>query len=125
APAFFSHRDCAPVPTRGPARASRMAPVVTPVFWLGRQPILDAMADTIGYELLFRSSDANAANVADNCSATASVINYAFSELGIASVLGDHRGYINFDSQLLMSDVVELLPPERTVIELLELVEVT
>jgi EAL and modified HD-GYP domain-containing signal transduction protein len=91
-----------------------------PAFWLGRQPILDAMAATVGYELLFRSDPGNAALVEDQRAATAIVINHAFSELGIAAVLGECRGFINFDRELLMSDVVELLPPERTVIELLE-----
>ena len=83
------------------------------------------MADTVAYELLFRSGETNAAQIADNRVATASVINYAFSDLGIASVLGDCRGYINFDADLLMSEIVELLPPERTVIELLESVKIT
>ncbi|HUL82882.1 MAG TPA: EAL domain-containing protein [Gammaproteobacteria bacterium] len=94
-------------------------------FWLGRQPILDAMAATVGYELLFRSDPGNAARIDDNRMATANVINHAFSELGIAAVLGECRGFINFDGELLMSDVVELLPPERTVIELLEGLDVT
>ncbi len=56
--------------------------------------------------------------------ATASVISYAFNELGLGSVLGDLTGYINFDARLLKSDVVELLPPERTVIELLETIDI-
>ena len=83
------------------------------------------MAATVGYELLFRSDPGNAAQIEDHRTATAIVINHAFSELGIAAVLGECRGFINFDSELLMSDVVELLPPERTVIELLEGIDVT
>jgi c-di-GMP-related signal transduction protein len=96
-----------------------------PVFWLGRQPILDLKSSTVGYELLFRSDAANAATIHDDKMATASVINHAFGELGIASVLGEGRGFINFDADLLLSDVVELLPPERTVIELLENTKIT
>ncbi|HUO68204.1 MAG TPA: HDOD domain-containing protein [Gammaproteobacteria bacterium] len=99
--------------------------ITKPAFWLGRQPILDAMAATVGYELLFRSDPGNAAQVEDHRAATAIVINHAYSELGIAAVLGECRGFINFDGELLMSDVVELLPPERTVIELLEGLDVT
>jgi c-di-GMP-related signal transduction protein len=96
-----------------------------PAFWLGRQPIIDLIGDTVAYELLFRSGAANKAHVTDDNLATASVIHFAFNELGIASVLGDARGFINFDTALLMSDVVELLPPDRTVIELLEHVRIT
>jgi EAL and modified HD-GYP domain-containing signal transduction protein len=99
--------------------------ITTPVFWLGRQPILDLKSSTIGYELLFRSDAANAARIDDDRMATASVINHAFGELGIASVLGEGRGFINFDGELLLSEVVELLPPERTVIELLEHTTIT
>jgi EAL and modified HD-GYP domain-containing signal transduction protein len=97
----------------------------TPSFWLARQPILDLTGSTVAYELLFRASAAGAAGVLDDRMATASVIAHAFNELGLASVLGSCRGFINFDAELLMSDVVELLPPDRTVIEILETVEIT
>jgi c-di-GMP-related signal transduction protein len=96
-----------------------------PSFWLGRQPILDRSGATVAYELLFRSGDVNAAAVPDNRTATARVISHAFGELGLGSVLGERRGFINFDAELLMSDVVELLPPDRTVIEILESVAIT
>lgn len=79
----------------------------------------------MAYELLFRSGSSPTAAVTDNRMATASVITHAFNELGIASVLGECRGFINFDAELLLSDAVELLPPARTVIELLETVEIT
>jgi len=93
-------------------------------FWLGRQPILDTTGNTVAYELLFRTGG-QAAGVTDHCTATASVISHAFNDLGTASVLGHCRGFINFDTELLLSDVVELLPPDITVIELLETVEIT
>jgi EAL and modified HD-GYP domain-containing signal transduction protein len=96
-----------------------------PTFWLGRQPILDATGHTVAYELLFRSAKGAAPAARDDRQATASVITHAFNELGLATVLGDCRGFINFDETLLMSDAVELLPPERTVIELLETVRIT
>jgi EAL and modified HD-GYP domain-containing signal transduction protein len=96
-----------------------------PMFWLARQPILDLTGNTVAYELLFRSGATGGAQVTDDRTATATVINHAFNELGLATVLGRCRGFINFDAELLMSDVVELLPPERTVIELLETVEIT
>jgi c-di-GMP-related signal transduction protein len=97
-----------------------------PTFWLGRQPILDASGRTYAYELLFRSADGdNTGAVHDNRNATTTVIAHAFGELGLANVLGNCRGFINFDESLLMSDLVELMPPERTVIELLESVRIT
>lgn len=93
-------------------------------FWLGRQPILDRRGQIVAYELLFRSG-ATDGGARDDRMATASVITHAFSELGIASVLGTHPGFINFDAALLLSDAAEFLPPGRTVIELLETVQIT
>lgn len=94
-----------------------------PQFLLGRQPILDRGSNTVAYELLFRSTEGGA--VTDNRRATATVIAHAFNELGLAAVLGNARAFINFDAELLLSDTVELLPRERTVLEILETVEVT
>ena len=96
----------------------------SPTFLLGRQPILDRNQNTVAYELLFRSGCREGANVSDDRMATSSVIAHAFNELGIDAVLGGCRGFINFDAELLMSGVVELLPPDRTVVELLETVEI-
>lgn len=97
----------------------------TPAFWLGRQPILDQSGGTVAYELLFRAGAGESSSVRDHRLATASVIAHAFNDLGLGSVLGTCRGFINFDAELLFSDVVELLPPGRIVIELLETVEIT
>jgi EAL and modified HD-GYP domain-containing signal transduction protein len=96
-----------------------------PQFWLGRQPILDRTSTTVAYELLFRSDDSNSAAIPDNRTATARVISHAFGELGLGQVLGEGRGFINFDAELLVSDAVELLPPKRTVVEILESVRIT
>jgi EAL and modified HD-GYP domain-containing signal transduction protein len=96
----------------------------SPSFFLGRQPILDRRQATVAYELLFRSGDTADATVADDVAATSTVIAHAFGNLGIDAALGPCRAFINFDSALLMSDVVELLPPGRTVVELLETIDI-
>lgn len=92
--------------------------------YLGRQPILDRRENLVAFELLFRSSRVNGAQIQDDLVATATVINHAFSELGVETVLGHYTGYINLSAGLLLSDVIELLPKERVVLELLEHVEV-
>lgn len=93
--------------------------------FLGRQPILDRNQHIVAYELLFRSSSQSlSASVTDDMLATAQVITHAFSELGIASVLGDKKGFINFSADLLLSDMIELLPQDKVVIELLETIQV-
>jgi len=92
--------------------------------FLGRQPILDRGQNLAGFELLFRSSHVNGAHIEDDLLASATVINHAFSEMGVDHVLGRYVGYINLSAPLIMSDVIELLPKERVVLELLETVEV-
>jgi c-di-GMP-related signal transduction protein len=89
-------------------------------FFLGRQPIVDRSRELVAYELLFRSSRTNAAIVVDDAYATASVIKHVFSDLGIDTALGDRKGFINVDERLLMSDVIETLPRDRIVLEILE-----
>lgn len=93
--------------------------------FLGRQPILDRNQRIVAYELLFRSSShGHSANVTNDMLATAHVITRAFSELGIAGVLGGKKGYINISADLLLSDMIELLPQDKVVIELLETIQV-
>lgn len=91
---------------------------------LGRQPILDRDQNLAAFELLFRSGHTNDAQVDDDLVASATVINHAFSELGIEAVLGPYLGFINLPGALIHSDVIELLPRERVVLEVLETVEV-
>ena len=47
------------------------AGTVSQSLFLGLQPILDSKQDVVAYELLFRSGQTNAANVADDMLATA------------------------------------------------------
>ena len=89
---------------------------------LGRQPILDRNGGMHGFELLFRSSDpARAAH--DDLVATSSVLVHAFAELGLERVIGRYRAFVNCDARmLLLPGVVEALPRDRVVVEVLETV---
>lgn len=93
--------------------------------FLGRQPILDRDQRLFAYELLFRNGQRNAADVLDGVQATATVIANAFTELGITDALGSCRGFINVDADFLFSDMLELLPRESVVLEILETVPPT
>jgi c-di-GMP-related signal transduction protein len=94
-------------------------------FFLGRQPIVGRDRELVAYELLFRSSMTNAATVLDDVAASATVIQHTFSDLGMPLALGDKQGFINLPTPLLMSDLIEVLPPERIVLEILESVTLT
>ncbi|MEX3985290.1 EAL and HDOD domain-containing protein [Paraburkholderia sp. EG287A] len=90
--------------------------------YLGRQPILDRDGVLNGFELLFRSGELNFAHVVDDVEATADVIARLVGDMGLDAALGDHTGYVNVDRTVLMSDIVQVLPPERFVLEILETV---
>ncbi|MDD2541328.1 MAG: EAL domain-containing protein [Desulfuromonadaceae bacterium] len=87
---------------------------------IGRQPILDRNEHLYGYELLFRSTDVNEADIQDAGRATANVITTTLASFGIKELLGGRKGFINVDVDMLMNEVLELLPQEHIVIELLE-----
>jgi len=94
--------------------------------FIGRQPILDRRQTLVAYELLFRSGrQKNSAEVEDDLAATASVISHAFADLGVEQALGPYKGFINCDESLLLSDLLEALPADKIVLEVLEDVEVT
>lgn len=93
--------------------------------FLGRQPILDREQSIVGYELLFRSADTLHANIGDQANVDSFVISNVLSNFGIQEVLGKHKGFINVTGALLMSDLLEILPREQTVIEILETVELS
>lgn len=88
--------------------------------FLGRQPILDKDQGLAGYELLFRATTENSAQV-DNIpaatAATADVICKAFAELGLSNVFGQVRAFINVDAEFFGSDLLELLPKDIVVLE--------
>ena len=90
--------------------------------FLGRQPILDREQRLFAYELLFRNGRRNAAEVTDGVQATATVIVNTFAELGVEAALGSYRGFINVDEAFLFSDMLELLPRQSVMLEILETV---
>jgi EAL and modified HD-GYP domain-containing signal transduction protein len=94
--------------------------------FIGRQPILGRSHELFAYELLFRSgTQKNTADVDDDLQASASVISHAFADLGVEQALGPYKGFINCDETLLLSDLLEALPSDKIVLEVLETVDVT
>ncbi|CAB3650890.1 EAL and HDOD domain-containing protein [Trinickia soli] len=92
--------------------------------YLGRQPILTRDGALEAYELLFRGSNANRALIDHDARATARVVANAMCSIGVAATLGTRRGYVNVCREMLLDDMVMLLPPERFVLEVLETVTV-
>jgi c-di-GMP-related signal transduction protein len=90
--------------------------------YLGRQPILDRGWNVAGYELLFRSNQANLCDSTDGASAIAQVFVNAVLGIGLDRLLGGKPAFINFDRTLLFGDWTTLLPPDKVVIEIPETV---
>ena len=91
--------------------------------FVARQPILDRACDIVAYELLFRdSASAGVANIPDASIATARVAIDSILSMGISTLLGPHLGFLNVDLEMLASEAIEALPPERFVLEVLETV---
>lgn len=93
---------------------------------IGRQAILNRQEEIVAYELLFRSPRSfSSASVRCSTQATSNVIINTVSGFGTHNILGRHRGFINIDADMLMSDAIELLPPEVLGLELLETIKIT
>ncbi|SEN06971.1 EAL and HDOD domain-containing protein [Nitrosomonas marina] len=87
--------------------------------YLAKQPILDRNKDLVAFELFFRSQELeNSANPENGLSATANVIVNAYGHLGIQNVLGQQRGFININGDLIRSDLINLLPSKHVVLEI-------
>lgn len=91
---------------------------------LARQPILDLNETIVAYEMLFRQINATDANVIDGTSATADVIMNVFNNIGLSNVIGNKKAFINFNEHFLQNDVINILPKDRVVLEILESVVV-
>lgn len=88
--------------------------------FIGRQPILDAKENIIGYELLFRhSAEAKTAVFEDDFKACSSVLISTMGEMDAHGLIGDKLAFINVNETMLMSEFIELMPPQRTVFEIL------
>ena len=91
---------------------------------MARQPIYDAAMQVYAYELLFRRGDtASAGNV--DLADSASTLTNAVVELGLEHLVGNRQAFVNIPYELLLSDCLQVLPPDRVVIELLETIEPT
>ena len=98
------------------------APAGTREVVVGRQPIVDVAGEVVGYELLYRSAGP-AATTRDGEQMTAEVLLSALT-IGVDHLVGDGLVFCNADRGVLVGATPVTLPPERTVIEVLESVAI-
>ncbi len=92
--------------------------------YIARQPIFNRNMQIYGYELLYRQSNNNFYEGADDDLATASLLDDFFLT-EFDDLVGKKRGFVNFSSKLLLDKVPLMMPKDQTVVEILERVNVT
>ena len=91
--------------------------------FIARQPIFDRCSSVAGYELLFRSGPENRFPTMDTDLAASQGLERALMSFGFDSITDSKPAFVNLSRRVLLSELYTLLPPERSVIELLETVE--
>jgi len=92
--------------------------------FIARQPIFNREIEVIGYELLYRSgSQSKEYDGVSSENSTASVIIGLF-ESGLENIIEDKCAFINFDGNFIHTDALELIEPDRLIVEMLEDVKV-
>jgi EAL and modified HD-GYP domain-containing signal transduction protein len=93
--------------------------------FIARQPIFNAQLEVYGYELLFRlNRQSTQFGGVSSQGATAMVITGLF-ESGLENLIEDKIAFINFDEIFIHSEAVELIKPDRMIVEMLEDIEVS
>lgn len=90
--------------------------------YLARQPILDVRENIFGYELLFRDGPTGFLTAMNSDRASMTTMDSSLL-LGATSLTGGKRAFINCTRELLVGGLVTLLPPDLSVLEVLEDVE--
>lgn len=90
---------------------------------VGRQPIFNRELEVVAYELLFRPVQDGGAASPDGDAMTTEVL-YGALNIGVDRLVGDKKIFCNADRGVLTGVVPLPLPPERTVVEVLESVTI-
>jgi EAL and modified HD-GYP domain-containing signal transduction protein len=91
--------------------------------FVARQPIFDRHDNLSGYELLYRNTALS--TVADGAAADAmctDTVIHSFLDIGLDDLTDGHCAFVNCTREFLLDGQVELLPPSKVVIEVLETV---
>lgn len=93
---------------------------------IGRQPIVNGQQDIIGYEFFFSNNgDRSHAPFVEDIQTCAKILTTTIDEMQESWLLGQQLAFINVDNVMLNSEFLELMPAEKTVLEIVHTVEVT
>jgi c-di-GMP-related signal transduction protein len=91
--------------------------------FIARQPIFDRATKVVGYELLHRSTNASKFEAEDPDQASAELIEGSVLLHRLATLTRGKRAFINVTRNLLVQDLLSILPKEEIVVELLETIQ--
>lgn len=87
------------------------------VVFIARQPIFDGTERVVAFELLVRQSGLMPERIPNSVGEGAALLINTLNRFGVAQALGDKLGFLQLGEGTLNSDLVELLPKERFVLE--------
>jgi EAL and modified HD-GYP domain-containing signal transduction protein len=111
-----------PEPEAAAAAETPAAPAARTVY-AARQPILGRTSDVVGYEILFRGGPENRFDGSNLEIASATSIEQSTAAIGLDALVGDRTAFVNLTRGALLAGFHRMMPPERSVIELLENIE--
>src|SRR6185369_10672943 len=88
--------------------------------FLARQPVFDRARKIFAYELLFRSGTENSFSGTDSNEATYRAMAESFLMPGAVSLTNGKLAFINITREVLLTELIYLIPPEIAAVELLE-----
>lgn len=91
--------------------------------YVARQAIFDINKEVIAYELLFRNNNINEFVSIKNVNPTIDVIRNSFFVIGINKITGGKKAFVNFDEELIKSELIERFSKDHLAIEVLESVK--
>ncbi len=93
---------------------------------IGRQPIVNSKQEIIGYEFFFRNDqDHGTTPFEEDIQTCAKILSTAIDEMHESWLLGQQLAFINVDHVMLNSVFLALMPPEKTVLEVVHTLNVT
>ena len=88
--------------------------------FIARQPMFDVKGEILAYELLFRNSLTNKAEVTDDYTATLKVIKDLIINFDIQEMSNNKKVFVNFNDETIIQGAPELFKVDQLVIEVLE-----
>jgi c-di-GMP-related signal transduction protein len=92
--------------------------------YIARQPIFKTNLEVYGYELLYRADERSKGFDGTNASKATAVVLGGLFESGIDRIVEDKKAFINVDEDFVHSGLIELIDPDRLVVELLEDIQI-